>query len=65
MWLVQNQQIGLSHIPRGAGDGTATAFACLLCGGFMAAIAIIKAYLQAHNPRRTGDYNNNSNDDNN
>jgi len=28
-----------------------TEFACLLCGGFMAVIAIIKAYLQAHNGR--------------
>lgn len=31
---------------------TPTEFACLLCGGFMAAIAIIKAYLQARNPRQ-------------
>lgn len=29
-----------------------TEFACLLCGGFMALIAIIKAYLQAYNDRR-------------
>lgn len=42
----------LAYRPSGWLHATPTEFACLLCGGFMAAIAIIKAYLQAHNPRQ-------------
>lgn len=42
----------LAYRPSGWLHATPTEFACLLCGGFMAAIAIIKAYLQARNPRQ-------------